>query len=156
MSKNLLKGLTLVEAPERGSKDPAENRRMKLISRLEEQKALLADRNYQRMERKRRDGELVEVPKRVKPWWVTRGDGSVVLGVRHGGSILELAPGKYAVAAQTVTQLPSVLDTLISATGAGELDAALEAATRAKSVPRKASAPRSAPRSTARASVHAG
>ena len=98
MSKVLSK-LTLVEKPARGHRDPVVQRREKLIDRLEEQKKLIADPRFVRVERKRRDGQLQEVTKQIRPWWVTKGDGSVVLSVKAGGGALELAPGKYGVAA---------------------------------------------------------
>jgi Family of unknown function (DUF6641) len=150
MSKVLSK-LTLVEVQARGHRDPVVQRREKLVDRLEEQKRLISDPHFMRVERKRRNGQLQEVTKQIRPWWVTKGDGSVVLSVKAGGGALELAPGKYGVAAPDVTTLPDTIDTIVTAVNAGELDVALSAAARSARIPGK---PAKSAKPAARAGAH--
>lgn len=70
----------------------------------------------------------VEAPKRIKPWWFTDERGKLVLSVRYGAKVLELAKGKWAIEVGAEKELPSVLDVIKAAVLAGELDAAIEAA----------------------------
>lgn len=116
------------------SMTPAEQRRGKLVAKLEEQLALA----QAQAEGKRyvvtkpswsRDnaGNKVRVQKErmVKAWWWQDGDG-LCLVVRYGARIMELAKGKRAIAVNTPAMLPGALNTLIAAAKAGELDGAIE------------------------------
>lgn len=113
---------------------PTEQRRLKLIAKLEEQLALA----QAQAEGKRyvvtkpswsRDetGAKIRVQRErmVKPWWFADGAG-VVLVVRYGARIMELAKGKRAININTLAMLPGALNTLISAVKSGELDLAIE------------------------------
>jgi hypothetical protein len=126
---NLLKNLKLVPAP--GRSDPVVSQRQKLVTKLEEQAALLANPKFVRVERRRKDGQVVEVEKKIRPSWVVKGDGSAILTVKHAGKSLELKPGLSGVSVESVKELPGAIELLIEATRAGELDQVLEQASRA-------------------------
>jgi hypothetical protein len=68
---------------------------------------------------------VVEVQQRVRPWWRTDEKGQVVLFVRIGWMLLEFDNGKTGVLAGSTERLPAVIDTVIEAVRAGELDPAL-------------------------------
>jgi hypothetical protein len=107
-------------------RNPTLDRRAKIITRLEEQKLLLKDPNYTRSVRTwvKKDGERVMVEKhqRVKPWWRQHPNGAYALFVRSGLKPIEFEKGKTAIAAPSLDKLPSVIDALIAAIRAGELD----------------------------------
>jgi len=128
--------LTLVPLKRRAAATPQEQRREKLVAKLEEQLALAqaqaegkryvvmkaawtrdADGNKQRVQRE----------KVVRPWWWPEGEG-VSLVVRYGARPIEFAKGKRAISVTHVPMLPGALNTLIAAARAGELDGAIEAA----------------------------
>lgn len=133
---NNMSKLTLVPLKRRTASTPQEQRREKLVLKLQEQLALAeaqaegkklgatkwawvrdADGNKQRVQRE----------KLVRPWWWPEGEG-VSLVVKYGARSLELAKGKRAISIAHAPMLPGALNTLISATRAGELDGAIEAA----------------------------
>jgi hypothetical protein len=70
----------------------------------------------------------VEMKKRLKSWWFTAPSGKLVLIVRYGSKVLELAKGKWAIEIGTEKDLLNVLETLKGAVLAGELDAQIEVA----------------------------
>lgn len=126
--------LTVTQLKRPQALSPTEQRRAKLVVKLEEQLALA----QAQAEGKRyivtkpswsRDetGAKVRVQRDrvVKPWWFADGTG-LVLVVRYGARIMELQKGKRAIAINTPAMLPGALNTLIAATKAGELDAAIE------------------------------
>jgi len=75
----------------------------------------------------------------VRPWWRTDESGQVVFSVRIGWKPLEFEKGKAGVVAGTMEKLPGIIDTLIGAVRAGELDPMLEQAT-ARPAPKKKAA----------------
>jgi hypothetical protein len=100
---------------------------------LEEQRLLAKDPSFNAISKrwkKAADGSktLVDHSRRLKPWWQADDKGFVVLTVRSGFKALEFEKGKAAIAVGALDRLDAVLSTLIAATKAGELDAALEAA----------------------------
>ena len=130
----LLKTLTFTSAPSSIYSNPKLLRRQKLIQRLEEQLKLAKDSNYSptsKRWKKAPDGSkaLVEVHRRMKRWWRMDANGNVVLMVRCGFRNLEFEKGKPGIAVGPLDRLGGVLETLIAAAKAGELDALLEAAT---------------------------
>ena len=98
-----------------------------MIARLEDQKKLLSDPNYvrtvKRWERKE-GGEkvLLERPLRASKWWQPDQSGGYVMTVKVGSKRIEFEKGKAAIAVGTVEKLPGVIDALIKAVRAGELD----------------------------------
>jgi hypothetical protein len=138
-----LKSLTLTALP-RAEHSPVEFRRSRLIERLEDQKSPLRDPAHVRVVQrwKKQDGERVLTERKlpVRPWWRTDERGQFVFFVRIGWKPLELEKGKAGVVAGTMEKLPAVIDTLIGAVRAGELDAMLEQAKTARPAPKKKAA----------------
>jgi hypothetical protein len=136
-----LKSLTFTTLP-KSTVNPTLDRRTKIIARLEEQKALLRDSGYIRTVRawgKNDSGEkvMVEKKQRVLPWWSAQSNGSCVFFVRAGWKPVEFERGKAAIAVPSMDKLPSVIDTVIAAVRAGELDDQLAQAS-AQAAPKRA------------------
>lgn len=139
----VLKSLTFTTIPTPGG-NPTLDRRAKVIARLEEQKLLLKDPNYTRTVRSwvRKDGERVmaENHQRVTPWWRQHPNGTYALFVRSGLKPIEFEKGKTAIAVPSLDKLPSVIDTLITAIRAGELDQQLAQTSAKQGVPKSKAA----------------
>jgi hypothetical protein len=126
MSSPILKSFTFVPQPKISS-DPLIIKRERMVSRLEDQKKLLADplfvRRVKRWERKE-SGEkvLIEKPIRTSKWWQPDQNGGYVMTVKVGSKRIEFEKGKAAIAVGTLEKLPGVIDALIKAVRAGELD----------------------------------
>lgn len=136
----VLNSLKLLAAQTPSRMSPIQHRRNKLSNRIHEQMQL-ADSlmNHSQFNPKRRrtviDSETgsrkqIESGKRVKPWWFTAENGKLVLSVRYGAKVLELAKGKFAVEVGAEKDLLAVLDTIKTAVHSGELDSAIEMASR--------------------------
>lgn len=141
MSISILKSLTFVPQPKVGS-HPLIIKRERMVSRLEDQKKLLADPTYQRRIKrweKKEDGEkvLVERPLRTNKWWQQDPSGNVVLTMKVGSKRIEFEKGKAAIAVGSIEKLPSVIDSLIKAVRAGELDAQLSEGKGPRGVPQR-------------------
>jgi hypothetical protein len=135
-----LKSLNFTTLP-KAAVNPTLDRRTRVIARLEEQKLLLNDPTYMRIERswvKNEQGEKspVEKRQRVLPWWNTQPNGSCVFFIRSGWKPIEFEKGKAAIAVPSLDKLPSVIETLITAVRNGELDEQLAQASK-QSTPRK-------------------
>ncbi|MGH1591380.1 DUF6641 family protein [Methylobacterium phyllosphaerae] len=112
--------------------DPLSRAREKLLGQLAEQKnmvgATLEGRLYEPPKvlavRKDSAGERVrvEVARHVRKGWFQDEAGTVHFIMRVGGKPLELQPGKAAVSIGSLDRLPGVVDALITAVRAGELD----------------------------------
>ena len=70
--------------------------------------------------------KLIEVPKRIKPWWFTAQNGKSCLVVRYGSKTLEIAQGKTAIELDKPDELIHTLEMIKTAVEAGELDAQIE------------------------------
>ena len=70
----------------------------------------------------------VELPKRIKPWWVQSEQGKVCVSFKYGSWTIELAKGKPSVEVASAQDLIKTLETIKSAVEAGELDAQIEMA----------------------------
>ena len=125
--------ITQLKSPERLS--PAEQRRIKLVSKLEEQLAMaraeIAGETYSVTKQawgRDAEGNKVRVTreKKLTAWWFKDGAGLAMV-VRYGAKILELAKGKRALSVPDLAALPGVIETVISAVTAGELDGAIDA-----------------------------
>jgi hypothetical protein len=127
---NALKALNIVALPKLSSSDPAMKRRVKLLTQLEQQLELAKDPNFfvsTQKWRKQEDGskQLVEKQKRVKKWWVADMMGNCFFTVRYGSKMLELEKGKSAINVGDKENLVAVIEAVIAAARAGELDAVL-------------------------------
>ncbi len=121
-----LKSLTFC-ATVNEEQNPILGRRMRLVARLEEQKRLALDPAYAvtiKRSTKGPDGErnVVELTRKVRPWWKRTASGQLVLTVRNGLKPIEFEKGKAGIFIEKDEKLPSVVDTLIKAIGSGELD----------------------------------
>ncbi|QRY67975.1 hypothetical protein JVX98_27135 [Ensifer sp. PDNC004] len=133
-----LKALKLTSAvPVRATVDPVQRAREKMVATLAEQKqmaeAKIAGEHFaptHRVRRKNADGQHVEVEalKRVRQGWFTDGNGKVFFAIRYAGKPIEFAKDKNAIESGELSALPKIIDTLIEAVRAGELDAQLTAA----------------------------
>lgn len=124
-----LKSLSFTSVP-KIENSPVYYRRNKLIERLEEQKALANDPTHARLTRKwqKRDGERVMTEKKtpVRPWWKTDEKGQVIFSVLVGYKPVEFEKGKGGILVGSPDKLPAVIDTLVAAVRAGELDSLME------------------------------
>lgn len=108
--------------------DPVVVRRDKLIERLNYQLELVKDVHFTPTEKRwiknKETGEksLVERQKRIKPWWFKTQSGEFALTVRAGLKKIEFEKGKTAIRAGSKENLTAVLNNLVAATEAGELD----------------------------------
>lgn len=133
-----LKALKLTSAvPVRVAVDPVQRAREKMVETLAEQKqmaeAKIAGQAFTPthiVRRKNAEGTRVEVEtaKRVRQGWFTDANGKVFFAVRYAGKAIEFATDKNAIEAGELSALPKIIDTLIDAVRAGELDAQLTAA----------------------------
>jgi hypothetical protein len=135
-----LKSLSFTAVP-KGAGNPTAPRRAKLVARLEEQRALALDPSYAPATKrwvKGADGtkQLVEQSRRIRPWWRAGADGSLVLTVRYGFKTIEFEKGKAGVAVPSKDKLVGVIDTMIAAVRAGELDEVLAQQSKARGVPK--------------------
>src|SRR3974390_1432131 len=134
MSAQILQSFTFGPQPKVNS-DPLLIRRERMVSRLEDQKKLLADptfvRRVKRWER-REDGEkvLIEKPLRTSKWWQPDQNGGYLLTVKVGSKRIEFEKGKAAIVVPSLDKLPTVIDALIKAVRAGELDEQINKSTK--------------------------
>jgi len=135
MSSAILKSFTFVTQPKLNN-DPIFIKRERMVSRLEDQKKLFADpsfvRRVKRWERKE-GGEkvLVEKPIRTSKWWQPDQNGGYVMTVKVGSKRIEFEKGKAAIAVGSLDKLSGVIDSLIRAVRAGELDEQLNQSSKA-------------------------
>ena len=133
-----LASLKLTAARKPRTVPDAIKRRSKLLRKLAEQRELaLAQsegRTYApkrlRTVRDRETGERLvrEMPVRIKTWWWTGEKGETLLSIHYGSKTLEISKGKPAIEVASPADLVNVLDLLITAVQAGELDGQMEAA----------------------------
>ncbi len=129
-------------APGASANDPLGRAREKLLGQLAEQKdlvlATLDGRLYEPPKvlamRKDASGQRVrvEVKRRVRKGWFQDQASTVHFVMRVGGKLLELQPGKAAISIGTVDKLPGIIDALIAAVMAGELDPQIKQAAAAR------------------------
>ena len=133
-----LTSLKLVSAKKPTNIPPVVLRRNKLSAKLWEQIELARGQTTGKpfvviKNRTIKDSEtglrkVVEVPKRLRPWWWISESGKVCVSVRYGSKVLELSKGKSAVEVTSPEDLIKTLETVRSAVEAGDLDAQIEAA----------------------------
>jgi hypothetical protein len=121
----VLKSLSFTALPKSGN-DPVQMRRAKFIAKLEEQKLLLKDPNHVRTVQRwtKVNGERQASTKQqaVRPWWKTDASGQLVMSVKFGAKPVEFEKGKAGIVVGSKEKLPAVIDALIAAVRAGELD----------------------------------
>jgi len=129
-----LHALAFVSVPKSSALNPIQIRRNRLIERLEEQKRLATDPSFTPVSKrwkKTPDGSraLVDHYRRLKPWWRADEAGSLILTIKVGLKTLEFEKGKTGIAVGAPERLESVLETVVAAIRAGELDRFLEPST---------------------------
>lgn len=70
----------------------------------------------------------ITAAKRVKQWWFTAENGKLIVNVRYGTRLIELAKGKTAVEVASKADLVPTLELIKQAVEAGELDAQIAVA----------------------------
>ena len=70
----------------------------------------------------------VEVMRKVKPWYFVSDAGKVMMQVKYGAKVLELAKGKSSIEIASADKLISTIEKLKKAVSDGELDTQIEAA----------------------------
>lgn len=114
-------------------KDPVIARREKLLAGIAEQKLVLdamarGESYITRVKRWKDDGNgdkvLVEVPKRVRPWFFQQDNGWYVQ-CRYGSRVLTISGKSNAVFVNKLEEVAAVLDAFVAATDSGELDKAV-------------------------------
>lgn len=139
----ILKNLKLANAePVRAQTDPVMRARDKVVEALVEQKraaeAKIAGQHYaptQKVWRTNEAGErvLVEARKRFRNGWFENAAGQTFFALRYAGKTIPLDDkGRNAIEVGDVAKLPAIIDTLIEAVQAGELDGQLAAAAEAR------------------------
>ena len=133
-----LNTLKFVNAKRPQSAPPVMQRRNKLSNQLHEQIELArcqADGKTYAPTRLRSikdkytgERKLVDAVKRVKQWWFVAENGKLVLNIRYGVRLLELAKGKSAIEMATAADLVPTLELIKRAVEAGELDTQIDAA----------------------------
>jgi len=135
----VLKSLSFTAMPKTSS-DPVLIRRAKFVAKLEEQKLLLDDpayiRTVQRMVQVDGEKQPVVRKQRVRPWWKTDPSGQIIMSVKFGSKPIEFEKGKAGIVVPSKDKLPAVIDTLIAAVRAGELDDHFTQASKARPVPK--------------------
>src|SRR5262249_33278538 len=138
----ILKSLTFTSLPTR-SHDPVANRRAKLVSRLEEQRQLLQDPSYvrvsQRWTGKGDERRQIEKKQSVRPWWRADPAGKLVMCIYHGTKPIEVEKCKAASPLPSGDTLPALIDALIAAAKAGELDEVMTRAVKPVGAPKSSS-----------------
>ena len=133
---SFLSKLQITQLKRNPQQTPEQARRAKLVTKLEEQLALVqAQAKGERLLvtkpswTRDDDGNKIRVQRerQVKPWWFPQGT-ELHMVIRYGARQIELAKGKRAIVVATHAMLPGALNTMIQAVQAGELDAAIAAA----------------------------
>ena len=69
--------------------------------------------------------ERIQRPVRIKQWWMRDRTGNVVFAVKYGAKPIHIQKDKCAIQVSNISDLPAVINTLIRAVDAGELDVQL-------------------------------
>lgn len=129
---SMLSNLKLSDVSPRAKLSPVARKRLKLLEQIDLQlKAAAASlagelftRDVQRWVRVEgsNDKQLVTQKKPVRHWWWRNDVGKLMLSVRAGNRLLELAEGKVSIEVGAPEDLQKTIETLRDAVAAGELD----------------------------------
>ena len=121
----VLKSLSFTALP-KSTNDPVQMRRTKFVAKLEEQKLLLKDpnlvRTVQRWTKINGARQATIKQQAIRPWWKADPSGQMVMSIKFGAKPIEFEKGKAGIVVPSKDKLPTVIDTLIAAVRAGELD----------------------------------
>ena len=136
-----MSGFELAEAKKTVATDSVAERRIKLLSNLDEQKlaaqAVLAGKEYygeKTVWQTDDSGKKTKATaqRRVRQWFYTNDGSTWYLEVRYANKPLQLAKGKTAIVIATKDKLVETIEQVIAAVKAYELDTAITAAVDAK------------------------
>ena len=139
--KSILSSFDLAESKKAVMTDSVAERRIKLLSNLDEQKlaaqAVLGGKEYygEKTVWKTDDsGKKIKTTaqRRVRQWFYTNDGSTWYLEVRYANKPLQLAKGMTAIVIATKDKLVETIEQVIEAVKANELDAAITAAVDAK------------------------
>lgn len=129
-----LDALTIVAKPNLRPVTAEDQKRHKLIIKLQEQlsmvEAELSGKTYKRLKwvtlpNIHGEPERIQRPVRVKPWWMKDRTGNVLFALKYGAKPIQIAKDKSAIQVASTAELPAIINTLIRAVDAGELDVQL-------------------------------
>ena len=134
----ILSSLKIVQAKRQSAIDPLMLRRNKLLRKLEDQinaaKALSKGESFSvkrvRNITDKQTSEIraVEVFRKIRQWWFVADSGKVVIQLKYGSKVIDIAKGKNSVEVSNGAELIAVLETLRSACELGELDQQISSA----------------------------
>ena len=134
----ILSSLKTVQAKRQSAIDPLMLRRNKLLRKLEDQinaaKALSKGESFSvkrvRNITDKQTSEIraVEVFRKIRQWWFVADSGKVVIQLKYGSKVIDIAKGKNSVEVSNGAELIAVLETLKSACELGELDQQISSA----------------------------
>jgi hypothetical protein len=132
-----LSALKLVQAKREKGTSPQHARRQKLSTKLAEQiqlaKAQQSGAEFSPVRVRTVKDEvtgqsrMVEVPKKLKPWWWTDEKGKLCITVRYGARTLEIVEGKNAIETDSIADVITSLQVIRTAVDSGELDKRIDA-----------------------------
>jgi hypothetical protein len=138
MTQSTLAKLKLTTRPEKPVLNPLEAKKNKLITRLEEQQAMvkchLENGTYTAYkivwvtDEESGEKRKIKQPKKVRAWFY-QVDGIYYFEIRYGNKALELQKGKPAIQVGKAENLLTTIDTIIEAVKQGELDSQLNQVT---------------------------
>ena len=133
----LLNSLKLSAATKAAGMDAVQQRRNKLVAKIDEQ-ILLAEGeisgtrvSFEKVKRVKADdgvSKATMVEKRVAKWWFRTADGTLALNIKYGTTVIEFAKGLTAIAIEDQAGLLAALRLVKDAVLAGELDVKIDAA----------------------------
>ena len=106
-------------------------RRRKLIAKIDEQILLANNSDHKPTKIKwvhNEDGteRKLEIPKRVRRWWIEQLGGTILLTIRYGNKVIELEKGKNAIELSSKAELEPTLQSIKKSVSNGEFDRLLE------------------------------
>jgi hypothetical protein len=135
---NPLQALTFTVKPKIEAKKPIEVKRNKLITRLNEQRAMVqyllenteftAYKDVYIIDEETNEKRKVKRPKRIRPWFY-QSAGKYYFEIKYGTKSLEVQKSKPSIDVGSKNELLSVIDTIIDATKQGFLDDELKKVT---------------------------
>ena len=128
--------LKIIAAKRPTQLSPAVQRRNKICKRIAEQielataaqdgKSYAPTKQRKVTDAETGDSKIIQVPKRIKPWWFVADNGKLCVQLRFGAKVVEFTKGKGAIEVASPTELVTTLTVLRDAVMSGELDAQIE------------------------------
>ena len=147
----LLDTLTLSAVSPREKLSPVARKRLKLLEQLEIQITtaeceadggdyLHSVKRWVRVEGST-EKQLITKPVQVRRWWWTDERGKIMVSLRLGNRVMEIAPGKVSIEVGVLEKLLETLKTLREAIAAGELDEQLKVSPFVRPIPKAKAKP---------------